>query len=1335
MMSKGTLLIGLALLTVGCGVEAPDGLAVPRVGTTHAGLIPADGAADATSEDTVPLEDTGISAVEPDRGSPAGGELVFVQGWGFNDSVKVYFDEFEAPEVFLVNSKKLRVITPKHALGRADVHVWWPSGQTRTLPGGFLFTANLGVDTVEPAQGPISGGTPFRVTGEGFTEKTKLVVGRRLAMSIQVVDEKTILAITPPGEEGGPADVLISNELGTYQKKRAFTYTVAPDVQSVEPAAGRPGDIVTVRGRWLTTVTRVVLGSMDAEVVARSSDGLKVRVPVGAGTVAVTATGIWGWDTLESGFLYLDGATAPGVSAVMPGSGSSEGGERVSVVDCAEVQGAVTAPAVRFGGQQAEVLERFEAQCTVVVRTPSGSGSVDVDVGKGVIPSGFLYVDRVTVERLTPPSGDHAGGTRVVLRGKRIPQDVQITVGPFPALQTKWVSETEVQFVTPPGSPGVVDVTLLSATGQAVLRNGFLFTVKRPEIYAVRPNYGSRAGNTQVEVLGAGFSPTSALYFGVATAREIQVVSYSRMVARTPVADVGTVAVQVGTPSGMATLDNSFTYFDPLGVNGGVWGAEIDGSVNVTVLNGMTWEGLEGANVVLGHDVATSRKGETDARGQVTLSALQLKGPVDVHVYKPGWDASSVVQTNGENVTVYLIPNNPPDPGNVEPPPELLPGSVQGFVGGLSKYVLLPPGNCADVEDAPEGLCAPCGPQRSCDEGLECLELERGRFHCSRSCQAGMPPCPEGFTCAPVGAMGSVCAPEQGKREARCQITSPYMYKSLYGDDYKVADPNGNFLFESRLGEVAVVCLGGYVAARTGEFFPLAMGIRRHINVAPGAVLKDQNVDLNIPLNRSLRLRLDSPPAFENYSGEYRVEGYLELGSDGYFALPDSFAGLVPSDLVLKHMPESLTGDLYDARYIFIGGAYTVIGEQSPYSVVYAVDVTDLDSAGAAVLTEGVFEERSDSPAWEINAVAAQGSQAMLAGVRGRVIRYEEGEFRAEPSVTVDDWQAIEALSDGSWIAVGNRGSVGQKVGSNWESAGSVVEVDLFDVAGVDASHWVAVGPHRLVVSEGGNVRVLSVTADLRAVTLLPDGRYVVAGPGGALLVFDGSLQRMSAPVDADWWDVAGFADGGLVLSGTAGVFRMASQGIWEELDAPVGVEIRRLRGHSSVDFWAAGMPGAVYHYSQASGWEAFEVPRGLRSMDIVHMEDSDSLVVGTPAMLLTPFMPFPIFRSPLDGGGMKKLLLDWIYEGEVPYIGVYSLAISEKYGQSMWRIVAKGTQTHIRLPDFAAWLGQGPIRGGEKRLRFYSGYAPSFDISNFDLTNMSTFDWGSFVYDLIAFE
>lgn len=1337
MKARAIVLGVLFLVAAGCGLETPEDLGVPRIGTTHAGMIPADVTSADGVGDALPLEDTGVVLVDPPSGSPAGGDIVFVEGWGFTESVKVYFDEYPATEVFYVNSKKLRVVTPAHALGKADVNVWWPSGTTRTLAGGFVYTSPLKIEGVEPNLGPIAGGTPVKVTGAGFTPDAKLVIGRRLAMSIEVVNENTILAITPPGEEGGPVDVLLSSELGTVQAKRAFTFSVAPVLQSVEPAAGRGGDEVVLRGRWLATVTKVLVGNQEAEVVSKANDKVRVRIPEGSGLVPVTVTGTWGWDRLDEGFLYLGPAGSQIGSKVIPASGSAEGGDRVTVVACDGVtssSGAVD-PSVLFGGKQAEVLERDEEQCAVVVRTPSGSGLVDVKVGSEVLAKAFTYLDVIAIESLTPASGDAGGGTKVVLKGKRLPADAQVMIGPFPALNVKVVSDEEIELVTPPGSPGMVDVSIYSSQGQALLRNGYVFTVKKAEIYAVRPNYGSQSGGTQVEILGAGFVPTSPVLFAANQAREIQVASYSRIVARAPVAEVGTVTVQVGTPTGMARLENAYTYFNPMASQGGVWGDSVDGAVNVTVLDAYTWEGLEEASVVLGSDVTTPYKGQTDARGQVTLSSLTLRGPVDVHAYRPGWDAASVIQTDGENVTVYLIPDNPPSTGTTEPGEELLPGSITGRLSGLNKYVVLPPGSCSDVETGGDGLCEACGTDRQCPVGLECLEMEKGRFHCSRSCEAGEPECPEGYTCSPMGSSGSVCAPSQGKREAHCQITTAYMYKSLYDDGVQVIESDGEYLMDSRLGEVAVVCLGGYTDRKTGVFHPLAMGVRRHINVPPGTNVPDQDIQLDIPLNRSLRLRMDSPPSFENYSGEYRVEGYLELGSDGYFPLPDSFAGLSPDDLVLNSMPQALAGELYDARYVFVGGAYTTIGEQSPYSVVYTVDVTELDSAGVALSWDGPFEERVDCPPLEFNGVASRGSEAMLAGAKGRMVRYAEGEFRAEPSVTGDDWEGIEALPDGSWIAVGKRGAVGRKDEGNWHSLGSVTDGDLRDVAGESAGDWVAVGAHRFVLSTGGVITVESISGDLYGVERTAGGAYVMVGAAGTILQYNGGWSRLDAPTQGDLNDVAAFADGSLVVGGVDGVYRRTQAGPWENLAAPAGLEIRRIRGLSGGDFLVAGGSGAVYRYTEVAGWEPVEIPKGLRSTDVATLESGESMVVGTPALLITPFLPFPTFRSPLEGGGMKKLLLDWIYKEDYDYIGVYNISITDKYGASMWRLIMKGTETRVRLPDFDLWLGQSPIRGGEKRVRFYSGYAPYFNISHFDLTDLSTFDWGSFVYDIVHFQ
>ena len=916
------------------------------------------------------------------------------------------------------------------------------------------------------------------------------------------------------------------------------------------------------------------------------------------------------------------------------------------------------------------------------------------------------------------------------------PEGVQVLVGPFPAVNLERASEAELRFVTPPGSPGLVDISVIGASGTAVKRGAYLYTVKKGEIYAVRPNYGSQAGGTQVEIIGAGFSPTSPVYFDITAGVDVRVAGYGRIVARTPVSTVRTVPVKVGTSSGMVRLENAFSYFDPTAGQGGVWGSEIDGAVNVTVVDAYTWEGVPGVSVVLGSDVSTPMKGVTDARGQVTLSQLRLGGPQDVHAYRLGWDAASVIQTDGENVTVYLIPSNPPSTGPTEPPPTLDPGRVEGSLGGLNKYVILPPGSCGNVTEYIEGLCTPCSPQNRCPSGLSCMELEKGRFYCSRGC-GGVEEevCPEGYTCSPMGAEGSVCAPEQGRREARCELSTPYMSRSLFEDDYQATGLDGTFSMESRLGEVAVICVGGYTDLLTGEFHPVSMGVKRNINVAPGATISDLNIALNIPLNRSLRLRLDSPPSFSNYSGEYRVDAYLDLGSDGYYALTDNFTGLLPSDLVLRNLPESLTGDLYDAQYVFVGGAHTVIGKQSPYSIVYATDIYELDSPGVAIVSGGEVEERLDLPPWELTGIAVSGEEALLVGAGGRVVRYSGGTFRTEPSVTRDDWHAVSVLGDGAWMAVGSRGAAGQKVAGQWRSLGSLTDGELRDVAGQDSENWLAVGAQRVALGQMGEVVVELVAADLRAVELRKDGSYVMVGARGAMLSYDGSWGVLEGPGDSDLLDVLELSDGRLVVSAEDDVFREKVGGGWESLAAPGGLVGRRLLESSEGALYAAGAPGGLYRYEEAFGWSFVPIPRGLFSMDVGEGQAGELLVVGTPALLLTPFLPFPIFRSPVHEGGMVKLLLDWRYEVEDPPVGVYSMSITEQYGRAMWRVIAPGGLTRIRLPDFGLWLGHGPISGGEKRLRFQSGYAPWFNISRFDYSDMSTYDWGSFVYDIIHFD
>ena len=86
---------------------------------------------------------------------------------------------------------------------------------------------------------------------------------------------------------------------------------------------------------------------------------------------------------------------------------------------------------------------------------------------------------------------------------------------------------------------------------------------------------------------------------------------------------------EVITP-GVALLPEGFRYFDPYSGAGGVWGGPIQGSVNVSVRSSYDGGPIADALVMLGAD-ASAPAARTDPRGLVTVSTLDLYGPLDLH--------------------------------------------------------------------------------------------------------------------------------------------------------------------------------------------------------------------------------------------------------------------------------------------------------------------------------------------------------------------------------------------------------------------------------------------------------------------------------------------------------------------------------------------------------------------------------------------------------------------------------------------------------------------------------------------------------------------------------
>ncbi len=1351
------MLLLLASFLVACEVDPLSNRPIPKLGTVYtSGTVNVKDIYTGDDTEDPKAGDRGIESAEPAEGSPAGGETVILHGWGFEKESQVFFGTAASPDVFYVNSKKLRVVTPAHSLGKVDVAVQWPDGLVRVLPAGFLYKTYVTVDTVEPAQGTIDGGTPLTITGSGFTEGLRLVVGTRLALNVEILDQSTIVAITPPGDEGGAADVIVSSPAGVVRKKDVFTYTVRPRIDGVFPATGPVGggNTVEIRGKWLSPVTAVLFGEGSAAPTEVKNDRLLVTVPPGtAGYADVVVTGPWGWDAATHGYLYLASDPGSGLEAVVPDEGPESGGTIATLAGCDLPDGI---DEVRFGTVKAPILGHYPAACAVVVEVPPGTGTTDVtgtgSAGKFTLKQAFTYLPTVTIDSVSPNVGPSEGGTRIRVTGSHFTPEVQVLVGPLAASDVEFVSENELEATTPPGSPGLADVTVVAASGKARSKRAFLYTVKAPEVWAITPGYGSRAGGTFLEILGAGFTQDAMVFVGDNMGTGLAVKSYGLIHGYSPPNAVGTYDLTVNVSVGQAVLESAFTTFDPTSWYGGTWGPPIDGAVNVTVIDAGEWGPLEGAAVILGSNPNTQYKGFTDSNGQVTLSGPGLLGPVDIHTTRKDYDAASIIGVGAENATLYLIPVYPPSTGPTEPVEPLAPGNVSGRVVGLGKYVVVPPGDCKNKEPGVDGLCAPCMEDSDCLSGKLCLPLGKSGKYCTRACtqppapgdgeeiegeEEPLPTCPSGYMCAPVGTEGEFCTPSLGVKRARCELSTTSIYSTMYQDGFVVVDEEAKFkLNDTRLGEVAIICLGGWEDPDTLEFHPLAMGVKRHVNIAPGVHVADQNIWLNIPLTRSLRLRMDDPPRFEDFGGYYQVTPFLDFGSDGIFRLPGSFEGLVPEDVVLTSLPEALAGDIYDASYILYAGAYSATTDLTPYSNLLVTELTELDATSVARLAAEGFVVEPTAPAdQELLASWTNDQGTFLVGGHGRVFRYADGTFYQLPSVVGETLRDLFGFPDHSLVAVGDNGAVVRYDGQKWQLLGSATDQSLRAVWGSDPDDLHAVGRHRIVSYYEGEWHEQKVSPDLTDVWGTgPDDVWAV-GRAGTLFWYDGTAwyPRVS-PTEADLHAVHAWPDGRLLVAGD-GVAFLREGGTWSELGLREDYPGRRLLVLSADEFYLSGAPGEVAHWVAGEGFEYLPAPANLQVNDVVATASGELLALGTPALLLTPMIPFPIFQAPLDGGEMKNLLLSWTYDGNAEPISLHTVAITQKNGRSLWRLTVDGVRTQVPLPDFPKIINVNPLPAGEKRLRIYSAHSPEFSINAFDLYHLGTLAWKSWSYDMITFD
>lgn len=1271
--------------------------------------------------------------VQPETGSTAGGDLVTLRGEGFVTGMTAWFGHVAAPDVVVISDGFANVHTPPGSIGAVSVWVANPDGGTAVLEAGFTYVAKLRLDAVEPASGSYLGGTVVTLTGDGFQAPLEVFVGGRRAIDVKVVDGRTVTVRTPPGAEGSAPLVLFAGG-ERYATDASFVYTAPPSVLRVEPPTASYAGAARVRlvGRGLTAEALVTIGGRPARVRSvLPGRWLDVRVPEGApGPAAVRVVTPEGETEAPDAFRYLpeaDPEAPPEATGLWPDHGATVGGDDVVVFG----RGLTAACSPSFGGTPATVQDfRPDEGWLRAVVPPGAPGHVPVTLACGDVAlfvGTFAYEARPALVAADPSVAPAAGGASVVLTGRDLPPgDVQVWFDGQPAMATERLDAEHLRVLAPAGSPGPSRLRLVTSFGDHLAEGLFAYAAEGPRLVGAWPDLLPENGGAWVRVFGTGLDGLGAVTIGGSPCDHLRPVSSVEWRCLSPRAAVGTATLAVAglasDPAWSAALPDALTIFEPRKKKGGTLGGPLQGTLSVTAVDGGTGLGLPGATAWLRLDDGNGRAATTDADGHATFSFDELVGPVDVSVVAPGYSASSVLGFDAKRLTVYVYTTSiDPEAGDEPPyqPPQTQYGKVTGAVVGVDKYLPVPPGSCASHATEFPVLCRACtddpstglGEGAACGDGGACVALSDGSY-CLTPCATDAD-CPATFACAGASGGVVVCQPRLGEPQTRCAVSKSSLF-AYVGSPPELAEvgPQGTYQVVARPGDVAVVCTAGVMRYDGSGFLPLVMGVRRNVFVPQGMYVPDQDVLLDVPLNREVRLSLQDVPSHPSGNRPLELRSFVVLGTDGVIELDTGAPSIVGDLALLQRFPSALSGSLQGSTYAFYATARADTPQWYPYAVVLDQDIAWLTSGGVLSGSGDTWQLQPLVLDRDLVALDGDAAGALEAvGNGGLILRRTTSGWFPQYSPLTADWRATCGLSDGGRLVVGTEGAaVVRAPGQPYQVLPTGVPTELTACREVDGVTWVG-GQGLIMREEGGAWHKTWLSSDERVLGFVQHGADLVAftDRGGlfrrALDYWLPALPPWSAgePLTAG-------ADGWLV-SARGHVFRDDGDA-WRYDGTLDGVP--RSVAPAGPAPCVVGDDGGVWCRGSGGWTRPAGLPEALPDLLAARVLSDGTLVaVGRQARRLGPFLPYPTRVSPPANGTLDRSLVAWDVGRRLAPSYLLATLIAPETG-GFWSIVAAGDASEMRLPP-------GPFPGESATTLFTSAYAPGFDLNHFIYADTSS--------------
>ena len=263
--------------------------------------------------------------------------------------------------------------------------------------------------------------------------------------------------------------------------------------------------------------------------------------------------------SLASGAGTAQPAVAPTISSISPNSGSTAGGDTVTILGT----NLSFASSVTFGGTAATFSYNTNTGYLQSIAPAHAPGAVNVAVttpgGTAILTNGYTYIGAPTISSISPNSGSTAGGGTVTILGTNLSFASSVTFGGTTATFSYNVTTGNLQSIAPAHSAGAVNVAVTTPGGIATFTNGYTY-LAAPTISSISPNSGSTAGGGTVTILGTNLSFASSVTFGGTAATFSYNTTTGDLQSIAPAHAPGAVNATVTTPGGTATLTNGYTY-------------------------------------------------------------------------------------------------------------------------------------------------------------------------------------------------------------------------------------------------------------------------------------------------------------------------------------------------------------------------------------------------------------------------------------------------------------------------------------------------------------------------------------------------------------------------------------------------------------------------------------------------------------------------------------------------------------------------------------------------------------------------------------------------------